>query len=283
MPDGTQNDPYLATTWAELVTYASGNGNYVKVANNIDVLTEYPNGDAPTLVLNGNVDGDNKTISRWYCVESRYMIRTTNSTYIKDTIFTNIKTNGSLIYNLSDGNSGHITVQNCKFAGIMGSGYVFDGQRDTRSGKLDSVTINIKGADLKLIYQGGQGGFSNSNFNVKLVTTANILCDMYYQGMTNIFYDSYFNIDAPNLTKISESAGYNKKVNFDNCVIDLKTSAIESPNTFPFDTGNSLLTIVNNSHCPVSDVTGKILGVSDTNWYNATFLASQGFNIVAGE
>lgn len=278
---GDQDNPYIVTTWADLVDKANIGGAYVKVGANIDVLTEYSDGSAPTLVLNGYVDGDNKTISRWYCTGQRYMVTTNNTTYIKNTIFTNIKTGHSLVYNLSDGNSGHITVQNCKFAGIMGDGFVFDGQADTRSGKLDGITVNIKGSNLKLIYQGGSSSFSNGNFNVKLKTSASYLWDSRYY-MTSSFYDSYFELDASNMTSMSSSGS--RYLNFDNCVIDLKTSAIESPNTFPFDTGNSLLTIVNNSHCPVSDATpNKILGVSDTNWHNAAFLASQGFNIVVGD
>lgn len=277
---GDQDNPYIVTTWADLVARAAENRKYVKVGNNIDVLTEYADGSAPTLVLNSYVDGDNKTISRWYCTGQRYMITTNNTTYIKNTIFTNIKTGWSLVYNMSDGNSDHVTVQNCKFAGIMGDGYVFAGQGDTRSGKLDGITVNIKGSNLKLIYQGGQAGFSNGNFNVKLKTSASYLWDSNYY-MTSSFYDSYFELDVPNMTSMSNVSRY---LNFDNCVIDLKTNAVVSPNTFPFNTGNSMLTIVNNSHCPVSDATpNKILGVSDTNWHNAAFLASQGFNIVAGD
>lgn len=280
-PAGTEADPYLATTWAELVDYASRTGTYTKVANNIDVLTEYPDGNAPTLVLSGYVDGDNKTLSRWYCTGQRYMITTNNTTYIKNTIFTNIKTGYSLVYNLSDGNSNHITVQNCKFAGMMSDGFVFDGNRDTKSGKLNGITVNIKGANLKLLYQGGTVAFSNGNFNVKLKTSASYLWDSGYY-VTSSFYDSYFELDAPDMTSISNTTS--RHLNFDNCVIDLKTDAVVSPNTFPFDTGNSILTIVNNSHCPVSDATpNKILGVSDNNWHNAAFLASKGFNIVAGE
>ena len=65
---GIQSDPYLVSTWAELFEKANENDKYIKIEDDIEVLLEYPDGDAPTLVLNSYVDGDNKTISRWYCL-----------------------------------------------------------------------------------------------------------------------------------------------------------------------------------------------------------------------
>lgn len=274
-PDGTEENPYLATTWAELVAYAAEGGKYVKVANDIDVLAEYSDGSAPTLVLNSYVDGDNKSISRWYCTGQRHMITTNNTTYIKNTIFTNIKTGWSLVYNVSDGNSDHITVQNCKFAGIMGDGYVFNGQGDTRSGKLDGITVNIKGGNLKLIYQGGPSGFSNGNFNVKLKTSASYLWDSNYY-MTSSFYDSYFELDVPDMTSMSNSSRY---LHFDNCVLDITTDE-----ELVINGGNSVLSIFNKTHASkIDDIAGKIVGIDDVNWHNPTALAEAGFNIVAGE
>lgn len=274
-PAGTEDDPYLATTWDELVAYAAEAGKYVKVANDIDVLSEYPDGSAPTLVLNSYVDGDNKTISRWYCTGQRYMITTNNTTYIKNAIFTNIKTSWSLVYNVSDGNSDHITVQNCKFAGIMGDGFVFDGQNDTRSGKLDRITVNIKGSNLKLIFQGGSAGFSNGNFNVKLKTSASYLWDSRYY-INSSFYDSYFELDAPDMTSMSNTSRY---LYFNNCVLDITTDEETVING-----GNSVLSIFNSTNAPhINEIEGKIVGIEDVNWHNPTALAEAGFNIVAGD
>lgn len=273
---GDQDNPYIVTTWADLVARAAENGKYVKVGNNIDVLTEYSDGSAPTLVLNSYVDGDNKTISRWYCTGQRYMITTNNTTYIKNAIFTNIKTGWSLVYNVSDYDHEHITVQNCKFAGIMGDGYVFAGQGDTRSGKLDSITVNIKGGNLKLIYHGGSFSFSNGNFNVKLKTSTSYLWDSNYY-MTSSFYDSYFELDAPNMTSMSNTSRY---LNFDNCVLNLKSNG-----SITFDSGNSAISIFNSTNAPNAVGTaGKIVGVDDTHWLDAAWIANNvGFNIVAGD
>lgn len=280
---GTQNDPYIVTTWAELVAKAAENGKYVRVGNNIDVMQEYDDGTAPTLVLNGSVDGDGKTISRWYNTGSNYLIRTKNSTVIENAIFTNIKTSYSLIYNLSDQNHDHITVSNCKFAGIMADGYIFDGSRDTRGGKVNRVAINIKGANLKLVYYGSSaGGVWWNNLNVKLDTSATILCERYYQDYfsnSSMFYDSYFDITAPNLTNISDSAN-NKRVSFENCVLDIKTD-----NAVTFDTANTTLSIFNSTNAPNAVGTaGKIVGVDDTHWLDAEYLEyTVGFNIVEEE
>ena len=274
---GTQADPYIVTTWAELVAKAAESGVYVKVGDNIDVMLEYSEGNAPTLVLNGYVDGDGKTISRWYNTGERYLITTNNTTYIENAIFTNIKTNYSLIYNLSDYNPDHITVQNCKFAGIMGDGYVFAGQGDSSSGKIDGIAVNIKGGDLKFMYIGSSSGVSYSNLNIKLSTSTTRLCESNYYINSN-FNDSYFELDAPNLTEISNTP--NRMIFFDNCVLDIK-----SDGAITFDSGNAMLSIFNSTNAPNAvETAGKIVGVDDTHWLDAEYLEyTVGFNIVEEE
>lgn len=273
---GTQADPYVVTTWAELVAKAAENGKYVRVGNNIDVLAEYSDGSAPTLVLNSFVDGDGRTISRWYNTGEKYLIRTRNTTCISNTNFTNIKTNYSLIYNLSDGNSNHITIQNCKFAGIMGDGYVFAGTRDTRSGKIDGVAVNIKGGNLFLTFDYAEHSYGNCN--IRLETSATGLFDIQTYNSES-FYDSYFDITAPNLTDMLVNPN-SRHINFDNCVLDIRTNGAVT-----FDSGNSAISIFNSSHAPNAVGTaGKIVGVDNTHWLDAAYLADTvGFNIVGGE
>ena len=45
---GTQADPYVVTTYAELVEKAAESGKYVKIGNDINITDEYPNGDMVT-------------------------------------------------------------------------------------------------------------------------------------------------------------------------------------------------------------------------------------------
>lgn len=275
---GAQADPYIVTTWAELVAKAAENDVYVKVGDNIDVMQEYDDGSAPTLVLNGYVDGDNKTISRWYNNGSRYLINSNNTAdkYIENAIFTNIKTNYSLIYNQTSARYGeHTIVRNCKFAGIMGDGYIFDGSNSNNNAMINGVVVNIKGNDLHLLKD--YTSQDHSNCNIKLETSATWLNYIYAGDRDQKWYDSYFDITASNLTSIKSGDG---RVSFDNCVLDIK-----SDGAFTFDTRNSMLSIFNSTNAPNAVGTaGKIVGVDDTHWLDANYLANTvGFNIVGDE
>lgn len=56
---GVQGDPFVVTTWDELVTAAGDIGSYVKLGNDIDLNDEYPSGIPATLVLDCvELDGD---------------------------------------------------------------------------------------------------------------------------------------------------------------------------------------------------------------------------------
>lgn len=277
-PDGTEENPYLVHTWAELVDFSTS-GAYVKVANDIDVLAEYPDGDAPTLTLGAYIDGDNHTISRWYCTGQRYMITTNNTgdKYIENAIFTNIKTSYSLVYNQTSARYGeHTAIRNCKFAGIMGDGYVFDGSGSNNNAMINGVVVNIKGNDLHLLKD--YTTQNHSNCNIKLVTNAHWIYYIYANDRDQKWYDSYFDITAPNLTSIKGGDG---RVSFDNCVLDIKTVCED----FTFDTRNSTISIFNSTNAPGANGTaGKIVGVDDTHWLDAAWIADNvGFNIVEEE
>lgn len=281
-PAGTEDDPYLATTWDELVIHASNTDAYVKVANDIDVLAEYPNGDAPTLVLNGYVDGNNKTISRWYCTGSRYLI-TTNTTchYIKNCTFTNIKTGYNLVsIGVPYGQDSYIVINNCKFAGIMGDGYIFspNENRDTRNGTIQNVAIDIKGNNLKLLYIGTGTDYPHFyNFNVKLTSNASELLFSYYSTRHVFFNDSQLELHMPNITSIGNANAY---CSFDNSILDLYNET----NNVSFSSENANVSIFNKTHAPeTTEIANKMVGILDANWHNVSALADAGFNIVVGE
>ena len=78
-PDGSQANPWIVTTYAELVDKSSNSGEYVRINNDINIIDEYPNGDMPQLALRAIIDGNNKNICRcWKCST----IQLYNSEYI---------------------------------------------------------------------------------------------------------------------------------------------------------------------------------------------------------
>lgn len=282
-PAGTEDDPYLATTWAELVAYAAESNKYVKVANNIDVLAEYPDGDAPTLVLSSYVDGNNKTISRWYCTGERYLIYTGESChYIKNCTFTNIKTGYSLCsIDVPSGQDSYVVISNCKFAGIMGNGYIFSPRQNSnyRNGTIQNITIDIKGSDLKLVYLGSSALFWTDNyynFNIKLTSNASTLINSATTSRHQYFHDSQLELHMPNLARAVSEASY---CSFDNCILDL----YKETNDFIFSGENANVSIFNKTHAPeTTEIPNKMVGILDVNWHNPTALAEAGFNIVTG-
>lgn len=271
---GAQDNPYLVTTWAELVEKAAESEKYVKIDNDIDVLLEYPNGNAPKITLNAFVDGNDKTISRWYNTGNNYLIDTnsTYSAYIENVKFTNIRTSYSLIYNYTM-SSNFSPIRNCTFAGLMQDGYVFNTYTGTATPPLRGITINIKGSNLRLLKD--RTNNNHYNCNIKLKSNA---ASLYYnntRNATTVFNDSYLDLDMPNLTQWEEEAS--AYMAFNNCALDIKTNS-----TLAMPTGNSVLSIYNQTHGPnlSSSDTSKIVGVADSDWLNLSALSALGFNTV---
>jgi uncharacterized Zn finger protein len=48
---GTQADPYVVTTYGELVEKAKTSGVYIELANDINIADEYPNENMPQLEI----------------------------------------------------------------------------------------------------------------------------------------------------------------------------------------------------------------------------------------
>ena len=118
---GTQADPWIVTTYAELVTKAVSDG-YIKIGNDINITDEYPDGDMPTLSMGDcDIDGNIKTISNWYRNTSGYCIANTDSTdtlcNIHDLTLKNIYIDGSAtaFCNRAEDNNSRPFFENCHY------------------------------------------------------------------------------------------------------------------------------------------------------------------------
>ena len=270
-----------ASAATDVIDFEDGNtaeitNKYVKVDNDIDVLLEYSDGSAPTLVLNSFVDGNNKVVSRWYNTGNKYLINTNQTTnkYIENFTFTNIKTNYTLIYNTTLTRDLK-TIRNCKFAGIMGDGYVIYGSSSVYSGVIDGLVVNIKGNDLHLLHDYTTN--DHWNCNIKLETSATWINSIYAGDRDQIWHDSFFDITAPNLTAMKSGSG---RSSYNNCVLDIKSNG-----ELTFDTRNTMVSIFNSTNAPNATGTAdKMVGVDATHWLDADYLADTvGFNIVESE
>ena len=267
---GTQADPYVVTTYAELVEKAAKSGVYVKVGNDINITDEYPDGDMPTLALNAVVDGDNKTISNWYLTTSRNMIDiSNNSGRLKNLKLKNIyiPVNKSMFYVKWYPNvETKYYFTNCELSGVINSRI---------------VTTEYVGRGMRL--------FKKCSFNIKLTHASNdalfdadfLNCYIHFHltnpqakvfSSTDTHENSYIEITADESAKNGVSLG--SLSTFSNCVIDSNLTTVES-----FSVGSDKsLSIINSTHAPNYTVSGKLALVDDEHWLNTEYLASIGFN-----
>ena len=79
---GTSADPYVVTTWDELASVTSETGVYIKLGNNIDMNTEYPEGLTSGLTINcAEIDGEGYTIKNLYFKSGRLFYCEGNRTW----------------------------------------------------------------------------------------------------------------------------------------------------------------------------------------------------------
>lgn len=267
---GTQDDPYVVSTWADLVEKAAVSGVYIKLGDDIDVLAEYPDGDMPTLVNIANIDGDGKTISRMYKTSENYCIMFSPSYngLIENVNFTNINTNYSLIKNHAP-QASHINIKNCKFAGRIKSGRVLNRTDSYYSGRVINSSFNIKG---NVTFCSDNGVQTHENCYIKLDTTANHLVhqNSYY---ATTFVNCYLEVNGPNLTEFGDEAS--TLVAFDNSALDITT-----PNNVPFRATATGISIFNQTHAPLMAEARNIKAVLNGDWTNVSALQAVGFDIV---
>lgn len=272
---GTQNDPYVVTTYADLISKATESDVYVKLGNDIDIIDEYPDGDVPQLTAScTEIDGDGKTISRLYKMSNdSYCIRINAPCTLKNTNITNIYTNKTFIY-LNGGGSTNATIQNCKFAGIcMGDYFVYLSNSNALF-KNSSANIQSQGSTRIAYFMG-----KIINCNIKFFTKAE---DMFsYSGgyAYNTLSGSYLEVEMPNLTYFGN---FNYHMTCNNNVFDIIT---DRTYTFDAQPAGSTVSIWNTTHAPnITLYDGdRIKGVDDEHWLDTEYLASIGFNAYVEE
>ena len=273
---GTIDDPFVVTTYAELVNTASTVGSYVKVGNDINITDEYPDGDMPSLVVKSVIDGDNKTITNWYAMytndSSKNVIIVYNTGVIKNL---NLKNVYAMLYSsdafVSNGNSNDDTYcfENCNISGVILSGRFFEGYHCKYLMKYCSVNLLFKTSAFVYISQGYMKDAEINNCYVKLKSESN-----YYLFNSEASYapdlgrDSYYEIDQA-------AFGMPTAFIFSNCVFDITTN---STFTFNINDSSASPSIINTTKAPNCTPQNKLLGVTAENWLNTEYLASIGFN-----
>ena len=264
---GTQADPYIITTYTELVEKAAEAGVYVKVDNDINITDEYPDGDMPTLVVNSPIDGNNKKISNWYKITSGYCVDVKNT--VSDLTFgnINIESDCSGFYHANTLTAPHFT--GCKFYGVL---YKLFKAGDKSELKDCTLNLNIK--------RTGSDGYVMSDFNGIFFNNCYLKADdttstARRSFFSNFYYrpfakDSYFEIKttATSLTQYRDGQGA------ENSVFDIQTNA----NWTWGDASGYSCSIFNKTSAPNVSGSNNVIAVTDEHWLDTAYLASIGFN-----
>lgn len=261
---GTQADPYVVTTYAELVEKAAESGVYIKVGNDINITSEYPEGNMPTLQVNSPIDGDGHVISNWYRTVGAELIAITDANHVDNLTIKNIYvTYDGDIFNFPTNNDAW-RFNNCKISGYV-RGCLCSGSKPYNHFKNCSFNIKIGNDSSRYVM------YSNClNCYIHVHFTQHGGYGLF--GNNTKVENSYIEVTADDSVKNIVNIGYFGSVT--NCVIDSYLTTSQSLGS----SSSSDLSIVNATHAPNYTVSGKLALVDDEHWLDTAYLASIGFN-----
>lgn len=279
--DGTQDNPYQITTFAELSlnTYNDSSSiRYLKIMNDINILDEFSKDTVPSIATrNVDIDGNGKTISNWN-KSSGYMVDMTyEGSYSKfhDLNFNNIDVPSSATAFMCGNNQDGFV--NCSFRGQINNYFASGSSRHSYGPvKFKSCVFKIK--DVRT----GSVSFNTSDKGIYLdscyfeydSTSTGVPFDSASSIDDTQAIDSYFKMKIPNLSSAYLS---NWNLKFKNCALEITTDY-----GMGFVSDNSSISIFNSTKGPNITSTYGV-GITDANWLNLEALEQAGFNVVPSE
>ena len=278
--DGSQANPYIATTYTELLTYGQEPGEiYIKIGNNINIIDEYPDGNMPELTLtNCHIDGNNKAIYNWYKSTAGYCINRSNTSDYTSTI-TNLTFANIYITSTCDGffqcSASHDVpyFELCNFHGVLYN--LFKKSNYSAKAELKSCSLNL---DLRAsVSQGNStlddfgGIFWNNCYlkaqDIKSNTERPFFSNFYGNPFAK---DSYFEIEttATSMTQYKDGKGAT------NSIFDITTNTTY---TWGNATGYSC-SIFRQSHAPNLTESNNIIAIDEPHWLDVSYIHDKGFN-----
>lgn len=302
---GTSSDPYIVTTYTDLIAKIANPDSlsevFIKIGADINITEEYPFGDMPVMDLHNhktNIDGDGHEITNWYYIGNSDMITCANDrtkeTNIKNLRFTNIvfkPNSSSKVFlkadSVASNNYDQPAFENCEFVGISYANFMqWSMYGDFKAFRQCSFNIFFDGSSNSLT--GSTGGIPFESCYVRITSNRTgagtpILQNNGGYTIAYIPSNSYFELIFPNVQ--TDAQPYACTCQFDNCVIYLDTpggSEYGSKGQF----GNSAgvtglsLSIINLSHATGWEVKSdakNLTAVTDQNWHDISYLQSIGF------
>ena len=261
---GTQQDPWVITTYDELVEKAATSGEYCIIANDINITDEYPDGDMPQLVLKANVNGNGKKISNWYKTTygSAIFVQTQTAQLYNCTIG-NIYCKNDTFMEIRSYNENYHFV-NCNFHGICWYDLfkAIDEYNSTRNFSSCSFYINSKNNGYAAIVSNMYSYIGMQYCSIKVASST---ASTVFAAQTGTFVDSCY---------IESTIPCGSYSAVKNSVLDLTTNTTFTAN------GNASndLNIINSTHAPNATAGDGFALVDDTHWKDVNYLSSIGFN-----
>lgn len=257
---GILEDPYVVTTYADLVDTATIPSCYIKIGNDINIADEYPNGDMPTLVLVSCViDGDGKKISNWYKTSDYIIIFNTGDAQIHDLEINNIVNIGYTSFYFKGSNPNYHLVD-CKIRGKtkqLQKCYYEDGS--SYNWLRCSIYVKTSGGDSAII-----SAYENAGFK-----------DCYIKVEQSGAYLFNTNRDSLVDSCYIKSNRYFGRETLTNCACELTTNQ-----SVTITTAASMKNIIDGTKAPnitCSNSSGYA-SIPTTDWLNTAVLAAAGFN-----
>lgn len=259
MADGTQNDPYIANTYDELVQYCNNESEtWVKVGSDIDIADEYPNGDMPALVIKNTwLDGNNKKVSNWYKTNGT-IIQKYSSTTVSNLFIANIYCVGSVAIKINNATPDNYHFADCKFSGLVPNNFTYSMDDWHAKNHYARCSFNLKG----------------SCFAEGMYTTLYIKdCYIKWTGSGQVFggLDPDRKVDSCYIEANVPLGLYSDVVN---SVADITSDGVVAFN----GSSGGAKNIFNKTHCPNGTAGTGWIEVEDEHWLDTDWLAGQGFN-----
>lgn len=259
---GIQADPWIVTTYDELVTKAAGSGEYVRIGNNINIADEYPNGNMPQLVLRASVDGNGKKVSNWYKTNGVAISVQGPTAQLYDCTIGNMYCTNDKFMELS-GNNPDFHFVNCNFHGMLWQ-EMFMAINDNNSvNNFKSCSFNIKSnTSYAVISSNSYGYIGMQDCYIKVSSTT--ATELFHTDRSTFIEGCYIESNIPC------GAYYTVK----NSALDITTNTSFTANG---NSGNAL-SIINVTHAPLAVAGNGFALATDSQWLDVEELSRIGFN-----
>lgn len=265
---GTQNDPYIVTTWDELATYVETDGAYIALsANSTWDINDWYTSSVPELKLYCNEINLNGSVIRNLRKSSGSLFRlfASHDVDIKNGTISNMYLSNAVLFDVGGYNDKAIQLTNIKLSGELYKSKFFDcNASDGVSFDTCAVSVHLANST----FSGQGGGWVRKSFINSTIFLEGTVSD--HVGTINLDSSALYG----NLTTISEY-NHNLFLNNDTSVIDITLNGFDN-----IYSDSSAASVINISTIGNASVSGaNMIQATSAQIADASWLRAQGFPV----